>query len=133
MWHAQSVVGSNPTNAYVFMICKYVDWKGSAAMQATKRSAGVAWDVNLRNPLHTGDKAHKWGLQPGFETQSGRHQKSKTDICLTRITLQNNIIEDGIENYKTFTKNTKNYSVCALGIYWHSSSNSELIPYLGAF
>ena len=37
---------------------------------AAKRSARVAPDVKLRNPLHTGDKAHKRGestlaLKPG--------------------------------------------------------------------
>ena len=39
--------------------------------------AGVAPEVNLRNPLHAGKKACKWGIQPGFETQGRRHQKSK--------------------------------------------------------
>ena len=29
-----------------------------------KRSAGVAPEVNLRNPLHAGDKAYKWGTPP---------------------------------------------------------------------
>ena len=33
--------------------------KGLAAMLAAKRSAGVAPEVNLRNPLHTDDKTHK--------------------------------------------------------------------------
>ena len=42
------------------------------------QSAGVAPEVNLRNSLHTGGKACKRGIHPGFETQ-GRHcQKSKT-------------------------------------------------------
>ena len=33
--------------------------KGSAAMLTTAQSAGVAPEVNPRNPLHTGEKAHK--------------------------------------------------------------------------
>ena len=41
------------------LVRKYVDQSDSAAMLATKKSAGVASEVNLRIPLHTGDKAHK--------------------------------------------------------------------------
>ena len=29
--------------------------------------------VNLRIPLHLGDKAYKWVIHPGFETQGRRH------------------------------------------------------------
>ena len=50
-------------------VCKYLDQKGSAALLTTKRSAGVAPEVNLRNPLHEGKKQHKQGIHPGFETQ----------------------------------------------------------------
>ena len=38
-------------------------------MLAIKRSGGVAPEVNLRNPLDTGKKAHQRGIHPGFETQ----------------------------------------------------------------
>ena len=34
---------------------------GSATMLATKRSVGVVPEVTLRNPLHAGDEACKWG------------------------------------------------------------------------
>ena len=51
-------------------------------MLADKRSAGVALVVSLRNPLHTGDKAHKRGIQPDFETRGRRHQKSKTGVSV---------------------------------------------------
>ena len=45
----------------------------------TKRSAGVAPEVNLRNPLHTGEEAHNRWVHPGFETQGRHHhQNSKT-------------------------------------------------------
>ena len=50
--------------------------KGSAAMLAVKRSAGVTPEVNLRNTLHTDEKAHKWGIHSDFETHGRRQQKS---------------------------------------------------------
>ena len=30
-----------------------------------------------------GDRAHKRGINPGFETQGRRHQKSKTGVSVT--------------------------------------------------
>ena len=53
----------------------------SAAMLATKRSAGVRPEVNLsvtHTPLPSVNKA----AQPGFETQSICHQKSKTEVSV---------------------------------------------------
>ena len=47
-------------------------------MLATKRSAGVAPDINLRYPLCIGHKACKSGIDPSFETQGICHQKSIT-------------------------------------------------------
>ena len=32
--------------------------------------------------LQAGEKGHKWGIQPGFETQGRRHQKSKTGVSV---------------------------------------------------
>ena len=43
-------------------------------------SAGAAPEVNLRKPLHAGDKAGKRGIHRGFETQGRRHHKSKTRV-----------------------------------------------------
>ena len=43
---------------------KYVDENGSAAMLATKRSAGVTPEVNLRILLCIGDEACKQGDPP---------------------------------------------------------------------
>ena len=43
---------------------------------------GVAPEVNLRNSLHASDKAAKWGIHPGFETQGRCHQKSKTGVSV---------------------------------------------------
>ena len=51
-------------------------------MLATKRSAGVTPEVNLRNPLHAGEKTHKQGIHPGFETQGRHHQKFKTGVSV---------------------------------------------------
>ena len=51
-------------------------------MLAAKRVAGVTPEVNLRNPLCAGKKAHKQGIQPGFETQGRCHQKSKIGISV---------------------------------------------------
>ena len=50
---------------------------------AVKRSAGVAPEVNLRNPLHAGEEARKPAIHPGFETQGRRHQKSKTGVSVS--------------------------------------------------
>ena len=47
-------------------------------MLAVKRLAIVTSEVNLRNPLHTGDEVCKQGIHPGFETQGRLHQKSQS-------------------------------------------------------
>ena len=41
------------------LLCKYVDWIGSAVMLAAKRSAGVPLEVNLSIPLHASDETWK--------------------------------------------------------------------------
>ena len=64
------------------LVCKYVDQRGLATMLTAKWSAGFAPEVNPRNSLHTGKKAHKWGILPGSETHSRCHQKSKTGISV---------------------------------------------------
>ena len=43
---------------------KYMGKKGSVAMLATKRSANVAQELNVRNTLHAGEKAGKQGIHP---------------------------------------------------------------------
>ena len=71
---------------FCLWICKCVDQKGSGAMLATSKLAGT-------NPVHAGDKAHKQGIQTGFEMQGKYHQKSKQEyqwpytkwICLPQI------------------------------------------------
>ena len=51
-------------------------------MLATKRSAGVTLEVNLRNPLHADKKTCKQGIHPDFETQGRHHQKSRTGVSV---------------------------------------------------
>ena len=63
-------------------VYKYVDEKGSAAMLAIKRSSGVVPEMNLRNPLHAGDTAQQWEINPGFETEGICDQKSKTGVSV---------------------------------------------------
>ena len=47
----------------------WIKSKGLAAMLVIKRLAGIAPEVNLRNQLHTGDKARTWEIHSGFETK----------------------------------------------------------------
>ena len=52
-------------------------------MLATKRTAGVAPEVNLWNPLlHAGEEACKREIYPGFETQGSCYQNSKTGVSV---------------------------------------------------
>ena len=58
---------------------RYVEETGLAAILATKRSAGVTPEVNLREyvtcmPLLSANKA----AHSGFENQRKHHQKAKT-------------------------------------------------------
>ena len=55
----QEIPGLQPHQC--LYMCKYVSEKSSVAMLATKTSAGVALEVNLSNPLHTGNETHKRG------------------------------------------------------------------------
>ena len=46
-------------------------------MLATKKLAGGAPEMNVRNPLHVGVEAYKWGIHPGFEHHLSRLKKSQ--------------------------------------------------------
>ena len=85
---SQSVTGSNPTNAFEYMISKYVDQKGSTAILATKRSAGVTPEVNLRNPLYTSQVST-------LALKHRCHQKSKKGVSVAH---KNNLCPP--KNYK---------------------------------
>ena len=51
-------------------------------MLAVNSSAGVALEVNLRNPLHAGEKVCKREIHPGVETQGKCYQKVQSrGIC----------------------------------------------------
>ena len=60
--------------------CKYVDRKrlGSHAgrLEVSRWRTRGEYEESI-NPLHTGDKAHKEEIHPGFETQGRGYQKSK--------------------------------------------------------
>ena len=63
--------------------CRYVEEKRLAAILATKRSAGVAPEVNFRKyvermPLPSGTRLP----HSGFETHRRCHQKSKTGVSV---------------------------------------------------
>ena len=65
------------------LVHKDVDENGSIAMLATKRSAGVTPEVNVREgtscmPLQSVNKA----AHSGLETQRRCHQKSKTGVSV---------------------------------------------------
>ena len=53
---------------------------GSAAMLTVRRSAGVAPEVNLRNPLHTGDEAHHPGIHLDSEAQYRQSPKVQNRV-----------------------------------------------------
>ena len=59
---------------------RYVEENDLAAMLATKRSAGVAAAVNLREHVtHTPLPSANETSHSGFETKRRHHQKSKTE------------------------------------------------------
>ena len=49
-------------------------------MPAIIRSAGVAPEMNMKNPLNADTEACKRGIHSGFETQGKSHQKFKTGV-----------------------------------------------------
>ena len=56
--HLHQILDLSSTYAYTHMYT-YADQKGLAVMLVIKGSVGVAPELNLRNPLHEGDEAHK--------------------------------------------------------------------------
>ena len=63
--------------------CRYMEENSSAAMLATKRSAGVAPEVNLRECVtHMLLQSMHTAANSSFETKRRRHQKSKTRISV---------------------------------------------------
>ena len=74
---------------------KYVDQNSSVTILATKRSAGVAPEVNLRNSLFTGDEACKQGIHPVFKPyhQTSPVQKKSISGPTKRIDVLQNKFE----------------------------------------
>ena len=76
-------------------MCEYQ--KDSAAIRAVKRSAGVAPEVNLRNPFHACDEACKQGIHPSLEipgqtspdVQNRVSVAHKEDCCPPKIGRKN--------------------------------------------
>ena len=63
---------------------RYVAEKGSAAILASKRSAGVIPEVNLSEHVtHAPPPSANNASHSGLETQRRRHQKSKTGVSVT--------------------------------------------------
>ena len=56
-------------------------------MLATKRLACVAPEVNLRNPLHAGNEARKWGIHSDFESQGRHHQKTGISVAPQKVLI----------------------------------------------
>ena len=61
------------------LACRYVEENGLAAILAAKRSAGVAAEVNLKEPVtHTPPPSVNEAAHSSLETQRRYYQKSKT-------------------------------------------------------
>ena len=71
---AHGIPGSSPSN-----VCKS-KWISSTAILAIKRSASVTSEVNVRNPLHTGEEAYI-EMRTNF-TKSPKlwNSRKKTDV-----------------------------------------------------
>ena len=75
----------------------YVDQKGLAAMLTIKMSVGVAPMVNLRNPLHTGEKTCEQRIDPSFETQGRHHHKQpQKELMSSKFFLKSGSYSDAI-------------------------------------
>ena len=73
-------------------------------MLTIKRSAGVTPEVNLRNPLHAGDKAGKLGIHHSFQTRGRRYQKSKAGVLVaTQKELMPSIFLKKTRSYSSIT------------------------------
>ena len=80
----QEEVVLSPSNSCI-QVCKYMDQKGLAGVEATKRSGGVASKVDLMNHCTQVMKhTNEGSTLPGFETQGFCHQKTKTEVSVVR-------------------------------------------------
>ena len=77
-WNHSTLYNPWDSDQQNFKFCLNKIWKplvGSAAMLTTKRSAGVAPEVNPKNQLHVGDQTHKRRIHPDSETQVTKSSK----------------------------------------------------------
>ena len=91
---------------------------GLAAMLATKKSAGVAPEVNLREcvtwiSLTSANKA----AHSGFEMQMRHHQKSKTKVS---VTLQKGLMSSKLFFFKRWSWGSSDAWSNMLVFYWRS-------------
>ena len=70
-------------------------------MMADKKSAGVAPEVNLRNPLHASDKAHNRGFHSYFELCPSKIKKYKLELNTLLIALQCDISDSNWKELST--------------------------------
>ena len=113
----------SPTNVCEHMICKYVDGKGPGAMLATKKSAGVAPEVN---PLHTGNEACERRIHPGLKTQGETSTKVKNS-GISGPTKRTYVPQNFLKKNKPLTPSPKNgYKIVFINKY--EKWNNRLVP-----
>ena len=70
------------------VMCKYVDQNGSAA----KMSAGVAPEVNLRDPLQADEEACKWG-DPHWLWNTWETSPEVQNSCISDTTKRTDVLQ----------------------------------------
>ena len=80
------------TQAPLMLVHRYVDENGLAAMLATKRSAGVTPEVNLRILLCADDKTHKWGDLPWLWNQ-GQTSPRDQNMSISGSTKMTDVLQ----------------------------------------
>ena len=83
-----NLMGSNPTNACGYMICKYIDWNGSDAMLTSIQSAGVASEVNLRITQMRKHARHLAMKPKQQKSQQGYHCLLPKRTCVLQFFLK---------------------------------------------
>ena len=105
-------------------------------MLAAKRSAGVAPEVNLRNSLHAGNKAHKQGgstlaLKPRGDRspKQGYQWSHKKGSCPPKIFLKK-LIHTSIKDFLFIRHGTSYISMlCSCKLFACSTYNTPLKLY----
>ena len=116
--------------AYYVWKSKFVD--GSATMLTVKRSAGVTPEVNLRIPLHTGDKAYRWGDPPWIwnagQTSPEVQKKAISGLKKTLMSSKKSLLFS-LKNYFAFA-----FPTCERRLYPNTSAATiETVKLMGRF